>query len=219
MGPIGGMTTTKGLRRFAVRDPFCGIIVEVWEDGAGLPVAQPPRDYDYDPLILYVTHSVSDIEAARRYYSEILRLPLKPLETLHAEADEALWGLPGATRKGFVVDGGDGLLEVVEYVTPRGRPKRDGWRLSDQGIMNVAFVGASIEAIQGVIDRLDAEGNSPGWLIRGPGVLGTYVTQRDREVEMLHCPDEFGKALGYEPLGPFGGSDMIQMVQRDLPKS
>lgn len=215
LGPIG---QSHALRHCAVRDPFSGIIVEIWEDGPGLPGGSHPRDNGYDPQIMYVTSSVADIAAARHFYANILGLPILPLDTLHQPADEALWGLEGAAREGFVVDGGNGLVEIVEYTSPRGRHRPEGWLLSDQGFMNVGFFSTSTVVIQAIVDRLDADGTPPLWLTRGSGVLGAYILHRDREVELLSCPAEMQAHLGFTPLGPFGRSDLVQMIERtDLP--
>jgi catechol 2,3-dioxygenase-like lactoylglutathione lyase family enzyme len=136
IAPVGPVLTTRGLRRFAIRDPWCGIIIEVWEDGDGIPGIRAPEGANAsDPLILYATASVSDLAAARHFYSEILRLPIAPLELLPVDSDEALWGLAGAKRDGFLVEAGNGFLEIVEYASPRGRPRPADHRLSDQGII------------------------------------------------------------------------------------
>jgi catechol 2,3-dioxygenase-like lactoylglutathione lyase family enzyme len=211
---LGAVAGDAGSRRFAIRDPFCGIAIEVWEDGAGLPVESPVDAQDCDPLILYATSSVSDIAAARHYYENILALETRSLEELHRPADEAIWGLAGAKREGFVVPAGNGLLEVVEYTSPRGRPRREDHRLSDQGIMNIGLNAAETERVQGVIDRLDAEGAGPSWLTVGPEILGVYVNAPDREFELLSCPENVRQELGFRPVGAFGGGDFIKMIQR-----
>ncbi|RYG24858.1 MAG: VOC family protein, partial [Burkholderiales bacterium] len=95
IAPMAPVCASHELRHFAVRDPYSGIIVEIWEDGPGLPGGSHPRDNDYDPLIMYVTSSVADIAVARHFYANILGLPLLPLDTLHGASDEALWGLAG----------------------------------------------------------------------------------------------------------------------------
>jgi catechol 2,3-dioxygenase-like lactoylglutathione lyase family enzyme len=214
--PLGGVAAFGDSRRFAIRDPFCGIVIEVWEDCAGLPRGTPQDAHDCDPLILYVTSSVSDIEAARRYYTDILRLPTVPLDRLHGAADEAVWGLPGAQREGFLVEAVNGFVEVVEYRSPRGRPRRDDHRLSDQGIMNVGFYAPETEKVQGVIDRLDAQGAGPKWLTVGEDLLGIYINEADREVELLACPEAVRGELGFRPVGQFGGGDFIKMVPRNV---
>lgn len=212
---LGGVVERDGARRFAIRDPYCGIVIEVIEDkGQFTPAMSEPAN-DCDPLILYATSSVSDLEAARRYYSEILALPLEPIERLHLDGDEGVWGLAGARRTGFLVATANGMLEVVEYQSPRGRVRRADHRLSDQGIMNIGLSSPDMTKIDRVIERLDAEGNPPPWLILGPDLLGTYINDADREIELLSLPEHVRRELGFRPVGQFGGGDFLKMVERD----
>jgi catechol 2,3-dioxygenase-like lactoylglutathione lyase family enzyme len=208
--PMGGTRTTGGLRRMAIRDPWCGVVIEVWEDGPGLPKGRGRGD-TYDPLIIYSTASVPDLAAARRFYGEVVGFPILPLETLHAEADEALWGLAGARREGFVVDAGDAFVEVVEYSSPSPKPRGADYRLSDQGIMNIGFFARDNDSVREVIERLDAEGAPPRFLTTGQGVLGAYINQPAREVEFLSCPEAVERYIGFEPQGLFNASEAIRM--------
>jgi hypothetical protein len=41
---------------------------------------------------------------------------------VHAPEHEALWGLAGATTESRVFDGGEVLIEAVQYLDPAGRP-------------------------------------------------------------------------------------------------
>jgi catechol 2,3-dioxygenase-like lactoylglutathione lyase family enzyme len=201
---LGRTTSASGPRRIALRDPFTRIVIEVWEDGPGVPGYPRERVHGLDPAILYATSSVADLSAARRFYGEIVGLRILPLEKLHRPEDEALWGLPGARRQGFLAAAGDAVLEVVEYESPRGKPKRSDYRFSDQGIMNVALFARSTQTIQAVIDRLDAEKRPPRSLIVGAQMLGTYVLERDREVELTSFPPEMEPFIGFQPM-PFLG--------------
>lgn len=215
--PLGPIFNVNGLRRCAIRDPWCGIIVEIFEDGEGLPRTRTPENANTGgPLILYATASVSDLAAARRYYSDILRMQTAPLELLHSESDELLWGLAGAKRKGFLVEAGNGFLEIVEYASPKGRARGAGHRISDQGIMNIGLSCRETGRVQAIIDRLDAEGKGPDWLTIGENLLGIYVNDPDREIELLACPAEVEAQLGFMPRGEFNGGNFIKMVPRKM---
>jgi catechol 2,3-dioxygenase-like lactoylglutathione lyase family enzyme len=214
IAPIAGEIVTDGNRRMAIRDPYAGIVVEIWENGPGVDVDWPLEPNAADPQILYVTSSVSDLAAARDYYTRILGFETAPIEQLHSDADEALWGLAGAKREGFLVKAGYGFLEIVEYATPRGRPRPADHRLSDQGIMNVGLSTRSPEAVQAVLDKLDAQGAGPRWLTVGPDILGCYINEPDREIELLACPAEVEQAFGFTFAGEFNGGDFIRMVER-----
>lgn len=201
--PILG-SSNDGIRRFAMRDPHSGIIIEVLEDGPSVPGYPRARVHGLDPAIVYATASVSDLQDARHFYGSVIGLPILPLETLHMPGDEALWGLAGASRSGFVVQTASGLIEVVHYSAPAGRPRRPDYRFSDQGIMNVGLFTRRAETVQAVIDRLDAEGRPPGSLVTGAETLGTYVLDAGREVEFFACPPELEAYLGFTPTGFLG---------------
>jgi catechol 2,3-dioxygenase-like lactoylglutathione lyase family enzyme len=212
--PLGEKVETNGHRRIAIRDPYAGIVIEIWENGPGLEVEWPFEPNNADPQILYVTHSVSNVGAARDYYTRILGYETLPIDVLHSEADEAIWGLHGAKRDGFIVPARNGYIEVVEYQSPRGRPRPADYRLSDQGIMNVGVLARDTADVQTVLDRLDAEGRGPAWLTAGPDILGFYVNDPDREVELLACPAEVEQAFGFTLAGEFNGGDFIKMIPR-----
>jgi catechol 2,3-dioxygenase-like lactoylglutathione lyase family enzyme len=214
IAPMGGEIVTGGNRRTAIRDPWAGIVIEIWENGPGLEVDWPFERNAADPQILYVTASVSDIAAARDYYTRILGFETAPLELLHSPQDEALWRLPGAQREGFLVKAGHGFLEIVEYASPKGRPRPADHRLSDQGIMNVGLSTRDPEAVEAVLEKLDAEGKGPRWLTTGPDILGCYINDPDREIELLACPAEVEQAFGFTFAGEFNGGDFIRMVER-----
>lgn len=216
IAPIAEPAQREGVRRAAIRDPWAGIIIEVREEGPGLAVEWPYERNSADPQVIYVTASVSDIAAARAYYTRILGFETLPLDMLHAPEDEALWGLAGAEREGFLVNAGHGYLEIVEYASPRGRPRPADHRLSDQGIMNVGLSTRDPQAVEAVLDKLDAEGKGPRWLTTGPGILGCYINDPDREIELLACPAEVEQTFGFTFAGEFNGGDFIRMVERGV---
>ena len=117
----GAVVVARGLRRAALRDPYAGQIIEIFEDGPGLPwqsgATRPGA------ALVYATSSVSDLSAARHYYEQVIGLDIGPLEQLHGPEHEAMWGLAGAARTGFIARAGGVGIEVIEYQTPRGRPR------------------------------------------------------------------------------------------------
>jgi hypothetical protein len=176
-------------------------MVEVMEETRDLPGGIRRKHFNLGPAIIYITSSVSDIEAARHYYSKQIGLETSPLENLHTSEDEMFWGLPKASRTGFIARAGDAFLEIVQYEDPVGRPLAKDYRLSDQGIMNVGLATEDRSVLEKIIMRLDNEGRGPPRVMSGPGFLGTYILDRERELELLACPRSFGKLLGFEP-GP-----------------
>jgi len=190
--PVIGNSGTKGSRRLAFRDPFVGVIVEAVESTAKTC-----------PYILYGTNSVADLAAAKRLYEKAIGATLEPLEKLHTPADEALWGLTNATRDGFVVSFGDTSFEIVCYSNPKGRPRPDDRKISDQGIMNLALGSRDANAIRGLIERIRSDGYEPTVVIDGSGVVATYFNGVGCELEVVSTQEEADAPLGFVPSVPF----------------
>jgi catechol 2,3-dioxygenase-like lactoylglutathione lyase family enzyme len=127
-----------GLRRVCFRDPFTHVYVELLEEGASMPGGVRPRFFELAPAVVYAAVTVADLERSRRFFVETVGLREEDPRLLHTAADEELWGLPGARAERFVVSGGGVFIEVSRYDDPIARPKPAGYRLSDQGFMNVA---------------------------------------------------------------------------------
>jgi len=186
--PLLGEAGEPGACRLAFRDPFGGMIVDVRET-PGLN----------GPHLLYAASSVSDLSSALAYYRDVLQLEIKPLEELHDPEEEGLWGLAGATRTGFVASAGDRHLEVVSYGRPAGRPQPADFRISDQGIMNVALGTRSIDEAQALLSRLEAAGYHPPSVMRLDGLLAGYIVDQEREIEFAAIPRAMDDAVSFLP--------------------
>lgn len=190
--PLLGSASRPSERSIAFRDPFVGVVVQVTEtrELAG-------------PAVQYITSSVSDIEAARHYYGEILELPIRSLEELHRPEDEAIWGLAGAQRIGFLVTIDDRSLEIVQYLDPIGRPRPEDHRVSDQGIMNVALASRSTEEVERLFAKLAEAGYHSPAMMRAEGIVAGYIVNADRELEIAAIPQEMDRSVGFEYTQPF----------------
>jgi catechol 2,3-dioxygenase-like lactoylglutathione lyase family enzyme len=183
-----------GARRCAFYDSFIGAYIEVREaKGAS------------GPSVIYGAASVSDLDAARRFYGETIGLPLGDIAELHSPEDEALWGLPGAKREGFLVKSGDVVLEIVQYADPVGKPRRADHRASDQCFFNAAFGARERGPIAATLDRLRAAGVQQMQVLETPDLLASYVNQPERETEFSVIPVELNGILGFESPSDFFG--------------
>jgi len=201
--PLGPVTRVNGLRRVAFRDPFVGVVIEVFEDGEALPGGRRERSRDLDPTVIYAATSVADLESAREFYSQTLGLPLQPLETLHDESAEALWGLAGARREGFIAQAGSRLIEVVQYREPSGRPRRIDYQTSDQGIMNVGIGMRDTDEVRALIRKIGESGLRTTEILGGDAGLASYVLDAGRELELIGLPEAAEPYWGFEPATPF----------------
>lgn len=191
---LGDASGSQG-RRIAFRDPYIGVIVEV--------MARNDASSGEGPAITHVTSSVADLDGALAYYRDSLALPILPIGHLHAPTDEALWGLPGAERDGFLVDTGNILLEIVAYRNPAGRPRPADYRNSDQGIVNVALGARSKQVVADAFARLAEAGYVPGHLLENGEVMSGYITEPGRELEILSIPPELDRLFGLVPAQDF----------------
>jgi catechol 2,3-dioxygenase-like lactoylglutathione lyase family enzyme len=217
LGRLGVGTLTDpvvydGVRRVCFRDPHVGTIVELLEDGPGLPGGVRAAGFDLAPAIVYATISVPELEPARRFFVDGLGLDHEPGTTLHTPEQEQLWGLPGARAEGFVARGGDVYLEAVSYSNPAGRPKAADHRLSDQGFLNVALGVRDHRDLKRIVDRAvegGAELNAPVMSVplvpSRPDLIfaGCYLTGMQGEsIEIEAVPDELEAATFFRPLAP-----------------
>ena len=116
--PITPPVSTPRGRRAAFRDPYVGSVVEILEESPLIPGGIRQKYFDLKPAIIYATSSVTNLDAATHFYGDLLNLELLPLEALHDPEDEAIWGLAGAKRKGFVAKAGDTFVEILQYLDP-----------------------------------------------------------------------------------------------------
>jgi catechol 2,3-dioxygenase-like lactoylglutathione lyase family enzyme len=200
--PLTAPMTTNGLRRVAFRDPYVGAMVEVMEDGQGLTGYEVDWPSGDAPAVVYAASSVSDLDAARVHYRDTLGFEIEPIELLHAPAHEALWGLTGAQRDGFLVRVGDLRLEIVQYRDPVGRPRPADYRCSDQGIVNTAVATRDVAVVAAAFERLAATGLEPPYKVTGPGTLAGYIIAPEREMEYVAMPEEMDAVIGLVPTLP-----------------
>lgn len=186
--PILGRSGSAPTRRLAFREPYAGCVVEVIE-----------RVEADGPSVAYVSSSVADLEQARKFYAEVVGAQIRQLEELHAPEDEALWGLAGAEREGFLACLPGGTLEILRYKSPQGRPPRDDHRSSDQGLLNIAVGSRSHDVIRTLIGRIHDFGLDTTVIVDNEMVCGTYVVEAGYELEMFSIPPELDAALGFKP--------------------
>ncbi|HAI72661.1 MAG TPA: hypothetical protein DCL26_10060 [Alteromonas australica] len=204
--PITGeISDPNQQRRLAFRDPFIGCYVEIFEDGEFLPGGPVVTHHELDSAIVYATSSVSDLASARHYYEEVLGLEIADDILLHSEKHEALWELPGAKSKSFIVTGGGFLLEIVEYTTPVGKPRAADYTVADQGILNIAVASHEAEVTKQSIERVKNAGYQISEVVEFSGACGTYILHPEREVELCSMPTELEAMFGYNPSNPFFG--------------
>ena len=197
--PLAVPQGERGGRRACVRNPD-GVYVEIMEDDP-LPHLNKRGRLHCPAAIRSVTLSVPELADAAAYFETGIGLKASDV-ALHTPEHEALWGLPGATGHSRVFDGGEVLVEVVHYVDPAGKPWPNGYRISDQGILNIAFGAHNKPDFETVHQRVEAFGAKPNRRplhLLGAGVV--YVNDKHGfSVELMWTkPGLVDRLVGFEP--------------------
>jgi catechol 2,3-dioxygenase-like lactoylglutathione lyase family enzyme len=196
---LSGPRTTPWGRRACVRDPD-GVFVELMEEDVlppqpgrnrGTPKGSPVRTRA-------LTLSVPDLEQAERYFRGILGMKKAYLE-LHTPDMEEMWGLEGAKTKSTLLRCDDFLLELVEYVSPRGKPRPSDERIGDTGIWHVALwfhKGRYVR--QAYREAVSAGLGSCSQPVSLGLVTAVYMkTDQGFTVEYFHAPRAAGRLFGF----------------------
>jgi catechol 2,3-dioxygenase-like lactoylglutathione lyase family enzyme len=134
--PLTAPLGRAGAHRVCVRNPD-GVYVELLEQDP-LPEENLRGRQDRPVAIRYVSMTTPDLAASSAFVGSGLGVPEHDLQ-LHDDAHEALWGLADAGARRRVFGGPTLLLEIVEYGRDPGRCREAGYRINDQGILNICF--------------------------------------------------------------------------------
>ena len=134
--PLTPALGQRGARRVCVRSPD-GVFVELMESDP-LSTESSSTRRDCGVAVRSITLSVPDLQQTASFIEQGIGLREAHV-SLHTPEHEALWGLAGARTQSKTFVAGDVLVEVVQYLSPQGKPWPEGYRISDQGILNIAF--------------------------------------------------------------------------------
>ena len=185
-----------------MRDPE-GVLIELMEDDPREPVRRGrSAGVPGGAVVRSVTLSVPDLNRSAGTFEQVLGLEPAAGVTLHVPAHEALWGLEGAQRLSRLYWARDILVELAQYTDPVGKPWPSGYRISDQGLLNVAFWFETKQALYSAFERCTRAGLRPNSRpVTLPGVGGvTYVNDADGfSIELLWITTRARGRLGFEP--------------------
>jgi catechol 2,3-dioxygenase-like lactoylglutathione lyase family enzyme len=194
--PIGA----PGERRVCVRDPD-GVLVELMEDDPRSPAPRERPRAGAKVTARSITLSVPSLDRSRRVFGDVLGLEPAVGLTLHAPEHEALFGLDGAKRGSMLLWADDFLVELVEYTDPRGLPRPSGYRITDQGLLNIAFGFRDRRDFKRTLRRCTEAGLVPnGPALRFGAWSVVYVNDSDGfSIELLHAERWYERQLGFKP--------------------
>ncbi len=195
------MTAPQGVvgeRRVCVRDPE-GVLLELFESDplANRAVVARP---DIGVLTLGITLSVPDLRQSREFFCNVMGLEEMTGFDLHKPEHESLWGLEGATAERLVLRAGESLVELVQYHNPVGKPQAEDYRISDQGLLNLALGYRKRGDFNRAYKTCLAAGIKGNWY---PVDLGAWkvVYVNDHQgfsVEMLHVLPMKDAGMGFK---------------------
>lgn len=198
--PVGA----AGSRRVCVRDPE-GVILELMEDDPRRPDAPARLRPEIPVAARSITLSVPDLDRSLRFFTETLGLPAARGVVLHGPEHEALWGLPGAQRRSALLWAGDFLVELTQYTQPVGKPWPAGYRISDQGLLNIALGFRSKAAFDAAYRRCLATGYRGNWRPLNLGAWAVVYVNDDQgfSVELLFSRRWYDRRMGFRPAMPY----------------
>ena len=214
--PIGA----AGDRRACVRDRD-GVLVELMEEDPREPSNRPRPRPEIPAVARAVTLSVPDMERSRRFFIDVLGLSVAAGVELHRPEHEALWGLGDATSERLCLWADDFLVELVSYSDPAPRPWPEGYRISDLGLLNMAFGFRDRHGFDDAVRRCREagfEGNGPPLHLGAWSVI--YVNDdQGFSVELLHVQPWYERQMGFRPrptprVAPFTGRTPARTVRQ-----
>ena len=109
--------------------------------------------------IHHASVAVSDLDKSISFYRDILGLKLLYIERFSGEQLSRGVGVKGAEMRLAILLAGDDILELIQYVTPEGKPYD---RLpGDIGNMHIAFQVSDINKMYKVLIKKGIKVNTP----------------------------------------------------------
>lgn len=209
--PLSEPVGAAGGRRVCVRDPD-GVLIELMEDDPRAPRPRARPRENVPAVVRSITLSVPDLERSMRMFVDVFGLEPDSGPPLHGAEHEDMWGLTGAGSRRVALWADDILIELAQYETPLGKPWPDGYRISDRGLLNIAFGFRDRVSFERRLRRCrDAGLEANGPPLRAGAASVTYVNDPDGfSIELLHARSWFEAAAGFSPratprLAPFAG--------------
>ena len=198
--PIGA----AGDRRVCVRDPE-GNLLEIFERDPLEGRAPDPVRPEIAATVRVITVAVPHLDRFKTMLVEVFDLEEMLGLPLHSPEHETLWGLEGAVRRSALLRAKGAIIEIVQYESPTPRPWPDGYRICDQGFMNIAFVFDSVAEFDRYFTRAIAAGCRANGAPLDAGVFKVmYVNDPEGfSIELLYPRPWAYRLTGFVPSIPY----------------
>jgi catechol 2,3-dioxygenase-like lactoylglutathione lyase family enzyme len=226
-----GMRCVLGLFGLVIATSASGQSSHPWT-GRGIPApqvavadsgraAQPGRTASAR-AVLMVGLTVSDMDRSIQFYTQILDFEKVSDAEVAGPAYEALEGVFGARLRAVRLRLGDELLQLTEYLTPRGRPIPLDSRSNDRWFQHVAIIVSDMDRGYARLREFKVRHAStapqllPKTIPNAAGIRAFYFHDPDGHfLELLQFPPDKGNPKWQRPGGRlFLGIDHTAIVVR-----
>ena len=166
------------------------------------PVQHPPLVEGVDAIAI----TVSDMERAVDFYSRVLTFEKVSDVEVAGESYEHLEGVFGLRMRVVRMKLGDESIELVEYLTPRGREAPIDSHSNDRWFQHVAIIVSDMDRAYLWLHQHNVEQVSSGPQLlpisnkNAGGVSAFYFKDPDRHpLEVLHFPPDKGAEKWHHP--------------------
>lgn len=211
--PPSAVVGHPGDRRACIQDPE-GNWLEILErdpmsviDGAEPGIVRP----ELSSTTRFMRVSVPDVERSRASFVDAMGLTEVEDFVLHTPEHEALWGLDGAQAKTVLLRSRNFLLELVEYESHNPRSRPSGYKICDQGFMNVALGYRETPGFDAAFEHAKSHGMRPNGDPVDAGIFRVmYVNDADDfSVEMLNARKALWSVSGFNARGPYIQNEIL----------
>ena len=170
--------------------------------------------------------TVGDMERAVRFYTTILDFEQVSDVEVAGRPYELLEGVFGARMRVVRLRLGDELIELTEYLAPKGRPMPEDMRANDRLFQHVAVIVSDMSTAYKQLRRFDVAHAStgpqrlPDWNVNAGGISAFYFRDPDGHfLEILQVPPGKGLEKWQRADRLFLGIDHTAIVVDDTDRS
>lgn len=170
--------------------------------------------------------TVSDMDKSVEFYSQVLSFEKVSDVEVTGEDYERLQGLFGLRMRVVRMKLGEELIELTEYLTPKGRPAPIDSRSNDRWFQHIAIITSDMDQAYALLRRHKVEHAStgpqrlPDWNKNAGGIKAFYFRDPDKHwLEILQFPPDKGDQKWQKKERLFLGIDHTAIVVGDTEAS
>jgi catechol 2,3-dioxygenase-like lactoylglutathione lyase family enzyme len=174
-----------------------------------------------------VAITVSDMDRALAFYTQVLPFQVVAQTEVAGEAYEHLFGVFGLRAEIARLRLGEQEIQLIDYLAPEGRPIPVDAKSNDEWFEHVAIIVSDMDAAYALLRQHKVQHASsgpqtlPAWNPNAGGIKAFYFKDPDgHNLEILAFPPDKGAAKWHQPGAPlFEGIDHTAIVVRDTEPS